>query len=370
MKVKRKFLKLTKYTYPYGKENLLKDHLPKNYKEDGLGNFYFLIGESPSTMFTCHLDTACKEYQKVNHVIIDGYIHTDKKTILGADDKAGMVVLLSLIEKNIPGLYYFFIGEEVGCIGSSRVSETWETNVFSKHIKKVISFDRKGTDSVITDQLYGTCCSNEFASDLSNKLNIVDTSFKFKPDHTGVFTDSAKFMELVPECTNISVGYYNEHTVNEKQDIIFLNKLCNAVVKIDWESLPVKRTPGEFYMDYYERFYSNGISNKKDSKKVINDSEWSENYFSYFSYGGSSSKMYIAKTYIKEEEEMIENWLNTSCAFPGYNSFSWNGNSLYIDIEYSEHVGNRKDLLFLIPKLTSVPKKYLKTEDELFNIFK
>ena len=42
-----------------------------------------------------------------------------RKTILGADDKAGMVILLYMIEKKIPGLYYFFIGEEVGCIGSN-----------------------------------------------------------------------------------------------------------------------------------------------------------------------------------------------------------------------------------------------------------
>ncbi len=31
------------------------------------------------------------------------------------------------------------------------------------------------------------------------------------PEDTGVLTDSAQFMGIVPECTNISVGYYDEH---------------------------------------------------------------------------------------------------------------------------------------------------------------
>lgn len=65
-------------------------------------------------MFTCHLDTCCHKQEFVNHVQDDRFIRTDGKSI-GADDKAGMVVLLYMIEKGIPGIYYFFIGEEVGC---------------------------------------------------------------------------------------------------------------------------------------------------------------------------------------------------------------------------------------------------------------
>lgn len=361
MKVRRKFLKLTKYTYPHGTENLLKSHLPTGYKEDGLGNFYLLIGNNPSTMFACHLDTASKKSEPVIHGFTGQYIHTNKKTILGADDKAGVVVLLSLIEKNIPGLYYFFIGEEVGCVGSGRLAKIWETTDFSNHIKKVVSFDRRGTDSVITQQMFGTCCSDEFAIELSKRLNMIESSFKFKPDPTGVFTDSAKFVDLVPECTNISVGYYDEHTVNEKQDIQFLEKLCKTVTQIDWETLPIKRKHDDYsnYSNYYDNFYS-------DIDIDINDN-WSDKFFSYFTIGSSSKKMYIAKSHIEDEKEYIEDWLNASCAYPGYRSISWNGNSLYVDMEFMEHVGNRKELLDLIPKLATVPSKYLKSQDELFD---
>jgi hypothetical protein len=358
MKVRRKFIKLTKRTYPHGTENLLKDHLPIGYKSDGLGNYYLMIGDNPSTMFTCHLDTASKPIENINHVFNGDFIETDKKTILGADDKAGMVVLLSLIENKIPGLYYFFIGEEVGCIGSGRLSEVWDKTDFSKHINKVVSFDRRGTDSVITDQFFGTCCSDEFAIELAKRLNNTDNTFGFKPDPTGVFTDSAKFMELVPECTNISVGYYNEHTVNEKQDIVFLKKLCNAVTKIDWETLPIKRDPKEdsLELDYYRKYYGVNYNNNKNVKTNTSfTDEWHEGFYSYFTIDGKSKKMYISRTQVEYEKEIIKNWLVSSCCYPGFNSFNWNGNSLYINVEYNEFVGNRRDLLDVIPKLGTVP---------------
>ena len=98
MRVRRKFLQLTNYTYPHGTEGFLKSHLPQGYKTDKWGNFYYLVGETPSTMFTCHLDTACSKQQKVTHVQTHNMIKTDGKTILGADDKAGITEIMSAME--------------------------------------------------------------------------------------------------------------------------------------------------------------------------------------------------------------------------------------------------------------------------------
>ena len=140
-----------------------------------------------------------------------------------------------MIEKNIPGLYCFFIGEEVGCIGSGNACDD---HLFSEY-QRMVSFDRRGTKSIITFQSSKRCCSDEFATELSNRLN--KYGLNMEPDSTGVYTDSAEFTHVIPECTNISVGYYREHTTFEHQDIDHLIKLCIAVTKIDWESLPVKR---------------------------------------------------------------------------------------------------------------------------------
>jgi len=83
---------------------------------------------------------------------------------------------------------------------------------------------------------------------------------------------------------------------------------------------------------------------------------------------GKSKKMYITRSHIEYEKDIIKNWLSTSCTYPGFKSISWNGNSLYIEMEYNEFVGNRKDLLVVIPKLGTVPisdlSEYIEYEEE------
>ena len=98
MRITRKFLQLTKKTYPYGTESQLESYLPQGYTKDEFGNYYILIGDNPSTMFTCHLDTACSTQSDIKHVFKDkDLVTTDGTTVLSADDKAGMTVILYMI---------------------------------------------------------------------------------------------------------------------------------------------------------------------------------------------------------------------------------------------------------------------------------
>ena len=236
------FLRLTSRTYPYGTEDeLVKSMIeqgifPSNIQKDKHGNYFYKIGKS-RTIFASHLDTVSKESTQVVHTFNDNIIGTDGKTTLGADDKAGVTILLHLIKNNVPGLYYFFIGEEVGCIGSGLASS--DVSDFKGNYDRIISFDRRGTDSVITYQSSSRCCSDDFADSLAKQLNL--SGLSYKKDDGGVYTDSAEFTDIIPECTNLSVGYYKEHTFNETQDILHLNKLADACLLVDWENLPTKR---------------------------------------------------------------------------------------------------------------------------------
>lgn len=235
------FLKLTSNTYPYGYEEVLAEEMiksglfPEQIQKDQHGNYFIKIGES-RTVFTSHLDTACKEHTSVSHVLRGNMIETDGKTILGADDKAGMTIMLWMILHNIPGLYYFFIGEEVGCIGSGLASKYGD---FKGKYDRMISFDRRGLDSVITYQSSSRCCSEDFAKQLARELN--KSGLSYKTDNTGVYTDSAEFVNVIPECTNLSVGYYKEHTTSEHQDINHLQKLAEACLLVSWEDLVTSR---------------------------------------------------------------------------------------------------------------------------------
>lgn len=356
MRVRRKFLQLTQFTNPHGHEKGLKSFLPTGTKEDIWGNLYLQIGDNPTTMFTCHLDTADSRKTKVNHVIYGDIIKTDGKSILGADDKAGMVVILSMIEKQVPGLYYFFIGEEVGCIGSSAVATGWKLSDFSKTIKKVVSFDRRGYNSIITHQMFSRSCSSKFAEELSNRLNSCNYGFKFRPDNTGIFTDSASFVDLVPECTNISVGYTAEHTISESQDIGFLIKLCKAVCEIDWETLPIERDP--MYDDYDIIDY--GIHGNR-SYNEDGENVFSEEFYSFFCIGNKTKKMYISHDIIRSESNLLYNWLSIN----GYSDIVdmlWNGNRCYVQCTIGGTytlIGNRIELMDLIPELGLIPRNKL-----------
>jgi len=277
MNIKETFLLLTDRTYPYGNEPRLRKFLPKNTQRDKHGNYFYKIGES-KTIFACHLDTVSKKYEAITHVIDGKYIRSNGKTILGADDKAGMCVLLYMIEQNVPGIYYFFIGEEVGCIGSKAASSVKEDFNYDS----IISFDRRDTCSVITHQSWTRCCSDDFAKALCKEYN--DLGLELIPDDTGVGTDSAQFTDIIPECTNISVGYYKEHTHEEHQDIDYLEKLCMASAIINWETLPTVRDPK--IVEYKEYEYSPYIQQGRQNRQNL----WNNNDEDYYYYPPKNSK--------------------------------------------------------------------------------
>lgn len=360
MDIKETFLKLTTRTYPHGTESDLFGLLPESLKFDEHGNLFILIGDKPTCMFTSHLDTATYANSEVTHVIDGNMISTDGTSILGADDKAGVTIMLWMIEHKIPGLYYFFLGEEVGCVGSKKVAEVHKLNKFG-NISKVISFDRRGTDSVITYQSNGRCCSDDFAQSLADELN--KSGMSYKKDPTGIYTDSAQFTKIYPECTNISVGYYSEHTYSERQDIEHLQKLADAVLKVDWENLVVKRDPsvyeakpysyGRYYgyhddwEDYEGGRWSSGSYSPTTYKPPVQKKEtlWfkDDNYGTYNSITkdkttGKITDVYFNPLRISYEKALILNLLRSMDIV--VEDLSWNG--VKLEVKYATESGGHK----------------------------
>ena len=75
------------------------------------------------------------------------------------------------------------------------------------------------------------------AASMAKQLNQNEETFKYKNDPTGIYTDSAQFTRIYPECTNISVGYKSEHTFSEQQDIAHLELLAKACCQVNWEEI-------------------------------------------------------------------------------------------------------------------------------------
>jgi hypothetical protein len=270
MDIKQTFLNLTKYTVPHGYEDSLRQYLPDGVKRDEFGNYSITIGES-ETLFTSHLDTVSREVEKVNHVIEDNIIKTDGTTILGGDNKTGVCILLNMIEHNIPGTYYFFAGEEPtakegGLYGSKHALAS--NPEYFKKFKRAICFDRKYEGSIVTRQMARFTCSEEFVNSLIEEF--AKQGLPYKPDQTGLYTDTAVFIDIIPEVTNLSAGVYKEHSTGEYVDMAYLEKVADAALHIDWENLPVVRVAKkESSKDgtTVQKFKS--FKNAKEDKKIF-----------------------------------------------------------------------------------------------------
>lgn len=234
------FVHLTQYTVPFGCESHYYGGILKHFgfTRDSFGNWFASVGNS-TTAFAAHMDTASSLFEPIRHRFAAGEVGTDGSTILGADDRAGMTVLLHMFHRRRPGLYCLFTGEERGCIGSKQSAMRDQDRY--QGIERMISFDRRGTSSIVTHQCFERTCSEEFAEALSARLS--HGYLSFAPDPTGLFTDSLSFSHIIPECTNISVGYEAAHSIRETQDLDFLTLLCERVCRIRWDSLPVSRDP-------------------------------------------------------------------------------------------------------------------------------
>jgi len=203
------------------------------------------VGSGSKVLFSCHVDTVHHKpgKQKVFYRPEDHRYYKKDDEPLGADDTAGCWLLLEMIDAGIPGTYIFHRGEERGGIGSKWVSS--HLSDWLKQFDYAIAFDRKALDSVITRQGGSRCCSDKFAQALSDAFNAVDDNLMYSPDDTGVYTDTAEYTDDIPECTNVSCGYYSEHTMREELDLFHLFALRDACLKVDWAALPVERKLGD-----------------------------------------------------------------------------------------------------------------------------
>lgn len=230
-------------------------------------------------LWSCHIDTMHKEqagvskpiYQTV-HVTGDGLAFvTDKDDCLGADDGAGAWLMLEMIKAGVRGTYVFHRGEERGCWGSRQVAKLHTD--WLKQFTHAIAFDRRGTTSIITHQKSERCCSDALGQQLIGLFNM-----KHELDPTGIYTDTAEYTEIIPECLNISSGYQSEHSNRETLDMPYLMALCSSITKLDWDNidLVVERDPSVIeYDNGYDYGYGSVYGNSYGG--------------SYMGYGGNAT---------------------------------------------------------------------------------
>jgi hypothetical protein len=198
--------------------------------------------EDHRTLFTAHTDTVHRS-GGANKVRVDGHMWRADSAPLGADDGAGVALMCHLIHHQVPAYYIFFRGEECGGVGSSALAEN--NPELLGDFDRAVAFDRAGYHDVITHQGMGRCCSDTFAAALSEALTSDDFTIAYTPCDGGVYTDTAEFVDIIPECTNLSVGYARQHGEWEEQDVHFLQQLSLQLLMVRWDELPTARDPQE-----------------------------------------------------------------------------------------------------------------------------
>lgn len=294
-KAEQKFFNMLSYKRPEGdlyqeifNERFLK---PIMGKPDGFGNFIckvttkgeivtdsdlFLYSLPDNIAFMAHHDTVHRT-GGIQKLEIFNARHRNKtfravgavdSDCLGADCTTGCWLILEMIKAKVPGIYIIHTGEEIGGIGSGALVESQPD--WLNQLEFAISFDRKGDSEIITHQIGGRSCSTEFAVDLGNLLGL-----GMKPSSSGVYTDSAEYIYDVAECTNISVGYYGQHTKDEIQDLDYLVLLRRALINADWSKLK----PYKSIEEKWKASGSNFRSRFDDDYYYSSSKDW-DNYLS------------------------------------------------------------------------------------------
>lgn len=219
---------------------------------DKAGNL--LIKKGTSDTYPCivaHMDEVHTKRDKdftlveSNGFIMGMNVGKRERHGIGADDKNGIWVALKCLEKYDAIKCAFFVSEETGCIGSSKVNMS-----FFNDCRFVLECDRRNNGDFI-DYISGELCSNDFVKD----ANIKDYGYKRS---NGLTTDvgELKTRGLKVSCCNMSCGCYEPHTASEYTYFPDLEKCLKFAQHIIEDCTKVY--PHERKKAYYNSFEDDG----------------------------------------------------------------------------------------------------------------
>ena len=193
------------------------------------------VGDIPVAL-VAHLDTVFKHppqniyYDRVKNVMWS-------PEGLGADDRAGVYAITQILKAGLHPTIIFTTDEELGCVGADALVVQMPN--CPTDLKYIIQLDRRGSD----DCVFYSCNNPEF-----------DTYV----ESFGFVTNFGSFSDISSICpawkvagVNLSIGYYNEHSVSET---LCVGQMFNTIKKVKQMLEDAKNAS---YFEYQEGF---GIS--------------------------------------------------------------------------------------------------------------
>ena len=203
------------------------------YEFDEYGNIYLTKGELGANEFypcvTAHLDSVQQKHKlyaqagqplevktriinKKHEIYVDGMG-------IGGDDKAGVLIGLSMFDHVDKLKACFFLEEEIGCKGSAKMNVEWFNNV-----GYVIGYDspdlNRAAYACSGVKLFSAAFFKEHMQEICKAHGLTD--FRSEP-----FTDVKIIREKTNIiCMNFGSGYYNCHSSNEYCVIEDMDTAC------------------------------------------------------------------------------------------------------------------------------------------------
>lgn len=198
-----------------GLKNVLYKYLRAHYKVvRQTSDYIYAKGKIPIAL-VAHMDTVFKEPP---HKI---FVDQKEKVMwapagLGADDRAGVFAILTLLNKGLRPHVIFTADEEIGGLGA--IALVTDIPDPPENLKYIIQLDRRGKN----DSVYYDCANTEFTAYINK--------FGFKTA-VGTFSDIST---ICPEWevagVNLSVGYTNEHQAIEH---LYVSSLLSTIAKVE-----------------------------------------------------------------------------------------------------------------------------------------
>jgi acetylornithine deacetylase/succinyl-diaminopimelate desuccinylase-like protein len=238
-----------------------------NTKQEGYmdDNYLYIPNEGP-ILLQAHIDTVWKDIPAVvksNNMLFS----KDKKTGIGADDRAGVYILSQFMNSGVSLL--FTNHEESGGFGMDAFLRDFKD--FS-HIKLAIAVDRHGVGDYVT---YNSLPDQVHSYVRSFGFNEVEGSFS----DIALFTDTTRIPSV-----NLSCGYHREHTVNEYLCIdemeLTINRIKQMIKRPINKKYKVKKPKWNAYKyPYYDNSQSGDLCEMCSNRLGIG---WAKSGSGYF----------------------------------------------------------------------------------------
>lgn len=203
------------------------DHLTVDRNGNILAQKTYKTGNGPTILLNAHLDTV-EEFHPNRTIQKQGSTWSSSEGILGADDRAGVAVLLetarSLESSSFNGKvkFIFTVEEEIGLVGARQVDD-----FFLWDIDAAIVVDRRGSGDIVTSRVgYEPFCDDQYGQFFEEVADL--EGLGAWRCTAGGSSDTRIWAGHGIQSVNLSVGYNFEHTSYEVLDV----DACYSTVKL------------------------------------------------------------------------------------------------------------------------------------------